>query len=142
MVLRPESVRERLLKLEEIISALQTLTPRSKARAFSDRRDEWAAERGLQLAAEVLLDIGNHILSAHFGVSPQDYEDIVTQLAAHGVIDADLHARLRGIGGFRNILVHDYLRIDRTKVADALGRAPRDFSAFALAIRAWLDRLT
>ncbi|MBI4518600.1 MAG: DUF86 domain-containing protein [Deltaproteobacteria bacterium] len=142
MVLRPESVRERLLKLEEIISGLQTLAPRSEADSFSDRREEWAAERGLQLGAEVLLDIGNHILSAHFGVSPQDYEDVVTQLAAHGVIDEKLHARLRGIGGFRNILVHDYLRIDPAKVADALAKAPRDFSEFALAIRSWLDRLT
>ena len=141
MVLRPESVRERLLKLEEIISGLQTLAPRSGAPSFSDRREEWAAERGLQLGAEVLLDIGNHILSAHFGVSPQDYEDVVTQLAAHGVIDENVHTRLRGIGGFRNILVHDYLRIDPAKVADALGKAPRDFSEFALAIRSWLDRL-
>jgi len=35
-----------------------------------------------QLAAEILLDTGNHILSAHFGESARDYEDVITQLAA------------------------------------------------------------
>jgi len=122
MVLRPESVRERLLKLEEIISGLEILAQDAEGHPFSDRRGEWAAERGPQLGAEVLLDIGNHVLSAHFGVSAQDYEDIVTQLAARGVIDERLHNRLRGIGGFRNILVHGYLRIDPAKVADVRSR--------------------
>jgi len=39
----------------------------------ADPRDAWARERGLQLGAEIVLDVGNHILSAHFGVSAQDY---------------------------------------------------------------------
>ena len=46
--------------------------------------------RGLQLGAEILFDVGNHILSAHFGVSATDYEDIIVQLGSHGVIDASL----------------------------------------------------
>jgi uncharacterized protein YutE (UPF0331/DUF86 family) len=105
VVLRPEALRERLQKLEEII------------------------------------DIGNHILSAHFGVTPQDYEDIIAQLGAHGVIDEPLRNRLKGLGGFRNILVHDYLRIDPDRVAEYLSKAPADFSEFAHAVRGWLARL-
>ncbi|MBI1818212.1 MAG: DUF86 domain-containing protein [Deltaproteobacteria bacterium] len=61
----------------------------------------------LQLGAEIIFDIGNHILSAYFGTSAQDYEDILPQLATRGVIPEALHQRLKGLGGFRNILVHD-----------------------------------
>jgi len=75
-------------------------------------RDEWAVERGLQLGAEIVLDIGNHILSAHFGVSAADYEDIITQLAAHGVIDEAAATVSQRVAGLPHILWHDYLRID------------------------------
>ena len=98
MVLRPAAVRERLLKLEEVISRLEELgrlEPEALRRNF---RAAWAAERGLQLGAEILFDVGNHILSAHFGISAQDYEDIIAQLGASGVIDPSLRDRLKGLG--------------------------------------------
>ena len=138
MVLRPESLRERLLKLEEIISGLHELARVAPAPTGFDFRDEWAAERALQLGAEIVFDIGNHILSAHFGTSAQDYEDILPQLAARGVIAPALRERLKGLGGFRNILVHDYLRLDPERVADFRAKAPRDFADFAQSIRSWL----
>ena len=139
MVLRPDSVRQRLLKLEETTSGLEEVRAARRASPESGLVDGWAAERGLQIGAEIILDIGNHILTAHYGVSPQDYEDIITQLGGHGVIDSDLRGRLKGLGGFRNVLVHGYLRIDPTRVEDALRRAPVDFRDFGRAIRRWLD---
>lgn len=136
MVLRAESVRERLLRLEEVVSRLESL--RARRSGTEDFRDAWAIERGLQLGAEIVLDVGNHVLSAHFGVSAKDYEDILAQLGAHGVLSPELHARLKGMGGFRNVLVHDYLRLDPHVVGAQLDRAPGDFSAFIVAVRAWL----
>jgi uncharacterized protein YutE (UPF0331/DUF86 family) len=140
VVARPEAIRERLLRLEEVISRLEELRLAAPAAPPGSFRDAWASERGLQLAAEILFDVGNHILSAHFGVAAQDYEDIVAQLGAHGVIDSTLRERLRGLGGFRNVLVHGYLRVDPARVADLLARAPADFSEFASAVRAWFAR--
>jgi uncharacterized protein YutE (UPF0331/DUF86 family) len=138
VVLRTDAVRERLLKLEEIISKLEELGASAARPGAGAFRDQWAAERGLQLGAEILLDIGNHILSAGYGVSAADYEDIITQLGERKVIDPPLRTRLKGLGGFRNVLVHGYLRIDPARVAEQLDRAPADFSAFAIAIRRWL----
>lgn len=142
MVLRPEALRERLLKLEEVISRLEEIGRIEPAALRLNFRDAWIAERGLQVGAEAVFDIGNHILSAHLGVSPKDYEDIVVQLAAHGVIDERLRNRLKGLGGFRNILVHGYLRVDPDRVADFLAKAPADFSDFARKIRRWLEHVT
>jgi uncharacterized protein YutE (UPF0331/DUF86 family) len=83
----------------------------------------------------------NHISSAHFGASAQDCEDILEQLAARGVIGTELRTRLRGLGGFRNILVHGYLRIDQEQVAGALAHSARDFTEFSLAVRSWIESL-
>jgi uncharacterized protein YutE (UPF0331/DUF86 family) len=137
MVLRPDALRRRLLKLEEVISGLEELGSRGGAGA-SQPRDRWALERGLQLGAEIVLDIGNHILSAHYGVSADNHEDVITQLHVRGVIDESLRERLRGLGGFRNILVHDYVRLDADRVESFAARAPGDFSAFAHAVREWI----
>jgi uncharacterized protein YutE (UPF0331/DUF86 family) len=138
VVLRPEAVRQRLLKLEQAISRLEELGRSDRTLLRTNFREAWAAERGLQLAAEILLDTGNHILSAHFGESARDYEDVITRLAAHAVVDEHLRARLKGLGGFRNVLVHGYLELDPDRVADHLAKAPADFSEFLRAIRAWL----
>ena len=142
MVLRPEALRQRLLKLEEVISRLEEIGSVDRALLRVNFRHAWVAERGLQVAAETIFDIGNHILSAHFGVSSKDYEDILVQLATHGVISDGLRSRLKGLGGFRNVLVHGYLRVDPDKVADFLAKAPADFSDFAEEARHWLTRTT
>lgn len=139
MVLRPEAVRERLLRLEEVLSNLEAL----RAEGLDPRggfRQAWLAERGLQLAAEIVLDVGNHIPSTHFGVAAGDYEDVLTQLAERGVVDRELRERFRGLGGFRNLLVHGYLKLDADRVAEILAQAPQRFSSFARAIREWLAR--
>ena len=138
VVLRPEAIRQRLLKLEQAISRLAEIGRTDRTVLRTNFRDTWAAERGLQVAAEIVLDTGNHILSAHYGENARDYEDVITQLAAHAVIDEPLHARLRGLGGFRNVLVHGYLELDPDRVADHLTKAPADFNEFLRAIRSWL----
>ena len=54
MVLRPEAVRQRLLKLEQAISRLEELGRSDRTLLRTNFREAWAAERGLQLAAEIL----------------------------------------------------------------------------------------
>src|SRR4051794_30705553 len=62
VTLRPEAVQARLLRLEEVIGQLQELGRLDLDTLRRNLRDIWAAERGLQLGAEILFDIGNHIL--------------------------------------------------------------------------------
>jgi uncharacterized protein YutE (UPF0331/DUF86 family) len=139
MALRTESVRARLLKLEEVIEHLLALRRVPEPEIERDFRNRWALERGLQLGAEALLDVGNHVLSAAFGTAATGYEDIVRQLGRRGVIDPELATRLRGLGGFRNILVHAYLDLDSGQLFERLRHAPEDFSAFVAAVRQWLE---
>ena len=98
----------------------------------------WSLGPRRSASAEILFDVGNHILSAHFGVSATDYEDIIARLGSVGVIDPAFREELKGLGGFRNVLVHGYLRIDPERVTEHLGTAPVRFSRFARAVRDWL----
>jgi len=136
--LRVDAVEIRLLRLEEVISELTRLAGIDPDRLRANRSEMWAVERGLQLGAEILLDIGNHILVAEYGVSSREYGDIFRRLAERKVISQSLAERLDGLAGFRNILVHDYLDLDKERVLENLRRAPKDFSELAREIRDWL----
>lgn len=139
MTLRGEVVRERLRKLRDVLRKLEEIATLSGEAFNADFRRQWVAERGLQIMAEAVLDIGNHLLVAGLNVTPRDYEDVITQLGKHGVISAGLGARLRGLGGFRNILVHAYLDLDPQRVYQFATTRLDDFRDFALEIESWLE---
>jgi uncharacterized protein YutE (UPF0331/DUF86 family) len=138
VVVRVKTLEARLERLDKVILDLQNFADMDRTALLKSHRDMLALERSLQVGASLLFDIGSHILSAAYGVSAGDYEDIVTLLAQQGVVSADLRSRFKGIGGFRNLLVHEYMDLDPERVLDFLGKAPEDFDEFAHEIRSWL----
>jgi uncharacterized protein YutE (UPF0331/DUF86 family) len=139
MVLRIESLHARLAKLDEIIPFLRELGAADRSDLKKSLRDMMAVERGLQLGAELIFDIGNHILSAQLGVHATDYRDIVRRMAQRKVISDSLGARLERLSGFRNVLVHGYMELDQDLVLDNLFKAPQDFTDFMIEVRDWLE---
>ena len=55
------------------------------------------------------------------------------------MLAASTAGRLKGLGGFRNILVHGYLKVDAQRVEAYLAAAPDCFSEFSRDIRRWLE---
>ncbi len=78
------------------------------------------AERNLHLAIECLLDIGNHIIADRNYSKPESYADIFKILSDEHVISQELYNNLEGMAAFRNILVHDYLRLNRKRVYEII----------------------
>lgn len=139
MAFRDEAIRIRLLRLEEVISELERLKSQGREPLRGGLSLMWAVERGLQLGAELIFDIGNHILSAQYGISTDEYRNVVPLLVQQGVLSPDLQGRFEGMAGFRNVLVHDYVRLDPEMVLDVLEQAPEKFSLFAREVRRWLE---
>lgn len=141
MNLQRDVVAERLSKLREVVRELRGLKKAERETFLQSRRDRWAAERGLQLAAEAVFDVGSHLLVSHFNATPSDYESIIRQLAELGAIDDTLRSRLEGLGGFRNILVHDYLEIDAARVWEYLQDHLDDFVDYASQVEEFVDSI-
>ena len=78
------------------------------------------------------------MLAGAFSRTPETYEQILDALATEGVLGGGVRAELKGLGGLRNVLVHDYLDIDPERVIAALARAPERFEAFAVEVHRWL----
>lgn len=118
MILRAGVVRQRLDHLRTVLRRLREAIAVSREEFLESYRDQWVAERGLQLASQAVFDVGAHILTARLNVHPADYEDVIRRLGEHGVISHALRERLKGLGGFRNILVHGYLDLDPGRIYD------------------------
>jgi uncharacterized protein YutE (UPF0331/DUF86 family) len=138
VTLRPRAVEARLRRLQQVVRRLRRYRERGPDALRRDEDLQWLVERGLHLGCEIVLDVGNHVLASAFARSPDTYEQILDGLAAEGVLSPGLRAELRGLGGFRNVLVHDYLDVDVERVIEALAHAPERFEAFAGEVHRWL----
>lgn len=114
---------------------------RSFQRYIEDIRLKKAVERSLQVAIEACLDIGRHIIAEEGFRYPEDNKDVFQILAEEGIVPRTLLPVLLDMARFRNLMVHDYARIDDAKVYAILTRNLADFDAYARAIVSYLESL-
>lgn len=139
MPVRGEVVQRKLATIREAVVQLRTQGDVTTDRLAADVMLRWAVERGLQVAAEAVFDAGNHILAGEFSDPADEYAHVPQRLAAHGVITSATAARLRGLSGFRNVLVHEYAQVDLGRLVEALDHLD-DFDAFVADVDGWLAR--
>jgi len=124
-----EVVRRRLNKLDEYLSILYGLQKYSFEAFARDPEHYGSTERFLQLAIETLTDLGNHVI-AELALGTVDYySDIPSILVEHGYLDDELREKWVRMIGFRNILVHQYLDVDRRIVYGILHKDLTDIEA-------------
>lgn len=138
MVLQPESVRRMAMELLQVAAELDKYRTVTVDRLQSDLSLRWTVERGLLAGLTLLFNIGDHILAA-MDRYPESYEETLQSLAEAGVISRELRAGFQGAGGFRNVLVHEYVEIDLSEVAEAAHDSPDHFRRYAGEILKWLD---
>ncbi len=112
---------------------------RSREAFLADRMAQAAAERLLQLAIQIMLDIGAHVLSDRGIVDWEEYRDIPRRLRQLGLVPEELAERLERAAGQRNILVHMSLDVDPALVYDTLTRDLDVFEAFSRCALAALE---
>jgi len=63
----------------------------------------------------------------------------IERLAELGVLPRPFAASFRAVAGFRNVLVHGYLKVDPHAVHRLLNERLEDFSEFARLVTAYLE---
>jgi len=133
-------VRRHLLALDAAVQRLRRHVGKPIEELTSDPDASWAVERGLQLCAQNVLDIATHVAASR-GHDAPDYASAVDALGEAGILPADFAARLRGIAGFRDVLVHAHLDVDREHVHRLLNERLDDFAVFAVHLERLLSRV-
>ena len=70
--------------------------------------------------AQLVIDIAGE-LTARRGERFESYREAIRKRAGDPLFSGELTARLERLAGFRNIVVHEYVGVDYSKVIEALG---------------------
>ena len=128
-------VTARLTKIREYLALLRRIRDMADERRFvADPLIYGNAERYLQLAIQAVLDVSHHIVADRNLALPADSKSLFDVLAREKIVSRPLAAKLTSMAGFRNVLVHEYLEIDRRRVYRALKTELRDFERFIQAV--------
>jgi len=85
----------------------------------------------LQRACEQSIDMANHAIRLNKLGLPADSGESFALLREAGIIDSGLEKKLIGMVGFRNIVVHQYQKIDYELVKEVLEQHADDLLEFA-----------
>ena len=131
-------IRKKLSELENNIHTLERLKVYSLIELQNNREKAWSVEHGLQLTIQIVIDTGNHILAASGEQEIEDYVDVIDKLGERDIIPQEFAQAIRGMAGFRNILIHEYGTVDIKKVYYVLQDQLDDFRKFAQYIDLYL----
>ena len=127
-----QKIIEKIQRLDEYLSYLKRLKGeiKSEMEFLDDFHFHGLVECYLQLSCQVVIDTLNLLIIEKDLAKPESGQEIVSFLFKKSIISQDLFSRLEGVGGFRNILVHEYGRINHKKVYQYLMEKLEDFEVF------------
>ncbi|MCC5926518.1 MAG: DUF86 domain-containing protein [Bacteroidetes bacterium] len=121
---------DRLAQLEENVAKLRAFKKEhSQNEVLENLTLGWALRYGLFESIQLTIDIACHIAASNNFGKTSTYKDCVNSLQSFNILDEGLAERLRAMVGLRNILIHEYVKIDVNQLYAYLNLLD-DFSEF------------
>lgn len=127
-------IKNKLGQLADYFEDLQESQDVTPNEFFMDKKIHRYVERTLHLAIECCLDIGSHIIADMGWREPMDNKDIFAVLEENGILSRELLPIMQKMAQIRNVLVHDYAKIDSDIVYAVLKQNLSDIREFIRAI--------
>ena len=133
------TVRAKLRRMRELLDQLERLGPVDANRLEVEPVTALAVERILTLLVDLAFAGNSHVAVALLGRAPDSYAQSFALAAQVGMIDDPLAKALRPSVGLRNVLVHQYLDVDREVVAAAVPLAVDQYAAYVRQVADFLE---
>jgi len=135
--------RDRILaKLDELDGYLRELRAVAPERFEDYQRTEKrrSCERLIQISLEAVIDVCSLlVVGLRLGL-PGEEDDLFEKLARQGAVSGSMAATLRRMKGLRNLLVHEYGRVNDEIVFETVRGRLEDFDAFKREVLAFLRK--
>lgn len=112
----PEQVQAKLAMLADVLARLRALPQSTLEEIRADDRNIDAALRRLQVAIQILIDVGSHVVSRLGLGCPDTSQDLLDRLERAGKLPSGSADRFGKVFAFRNRIVHLYERVDDESV--------------------------
>jgi uncharacterized protein YutE (UPF0331/DUF86 family) len=137
-VVDADLVRRKLAELAEYVTQVSEYRDLTVERYRADWKTQRIVERTLQIAIEACLDIASHVLADRRLRAPSTYAETFEILVQAGLMSSGLGRVMVDMAGFRNVIVHDYTRVDPEVVIRILRKHLDDFRRFETEALGWL----
>jgi uncharacterized protein YutE (UPF0331/DUF86 family) len=124
---RARDIRESLVKLRRYAGQADDAFER-------DERNLYTVMHLLLIAVEAAASICSHLIAKEARRAPGSHAECFESLRDAGIVDADLADRLILMARFRNVLVHRYWNVDRTRVVRYARENAVDLESFLEAV--------
>lgn len=127
-------ILRKLSILDEYLKQINEYANISSQDYAADWKIQRIVERTLQMMIETCLDVSGHIIADEKLRVPETYADMFRILVENDILKGSQLEALEKMARFRNIIVHDYEKIDAGIVLGILQNNLDDFEGFKEAI--------
>ena len=132
-------LREKFLSSKKYWSKLEDIISKTSDDLDKDLDLQLVAERIFEILSQIILDICTHII-AHIRESPpQTYADCMKKLGDLGIISPQTAEKATSLAKMRNIVVHQYGKINYKLLFDGLCELHQDFPQLQKEVLRWID---
>ncbi|MEK6678632.1 MAG: DUF86 domain-containing protein [Nitrospirota bacterium] len=127
-------IGRKLAEMETYLSQIKGFSKVSVAEYKRNWKTQRIVERTLQIMIELCIDVANHLVSDKGMRLPTGYADTFKVLMEEKIIGKNLFKTMEKMAKFRNIIVHQYEKIDPAIVVSILHKNLDDFERYKKAI--------
>lgn len=137
-----ERIQKRFREIETRLKFLRESAKIDKLKFITDHRIASSTERDLEIVIQACLDVADHLI-AKIGLElpKMDRKETFSILAKNKIVPQALVPKLTAMAGQRNILIHEYLEVERDKIYQTINEDLGDIVKFVQAVQKYLDRL-
>jgi len=136
----PDLIRRKLSRLNMYLDKLKPIAEHTFEEYRSDFYLKTSAERLIHLIVECASDINSHVVVESGQRPPEDYTSSFVRASEVGLITRELADKIKGSGGMRNILVHEYMEIDDKKVYSIIPDAISHYKEYIRQVDEFLEK--
>jgi uncharacterized protein YutE (UPF0331/DUF86 family) len=115
--------------LHDAIDRIETKRPPSLELLLADRDLQDIVCKNIERAVQICIEIATHLATMN-ALAPKTSGESFKMLADKGMLDTELATAMIKAVGFRNVSVHDYVKVDWTIVMKIAGDGVHDLKAF------------
>lgn len=138
-MINSQVILDRLEEMDENPNLLSELREIDLHKFQNEPKIYKLAERCLEISIECLLDICHYIIANNNWTRPKDNSEAIITLGEKGILPLNFAQKIVGMANLRNILVHVYLKIDRSVLYQNIQRID-DFRQFQKHILPYLKK--
>ncbi len=125
-------IQNKINKIEGYMKELEPILELEVGKIMGDYTKLRTLERDFQLIVDTVIDINTHLISTENLRAPEDATETFQILGEAKILPAEFVEKFSPVAGMRNIVVHDYEKMDIEKMINDIKEDIGQFGEYAL----------